>query len=118
MHARTCCHRQIRAFRRPGRPWHGWPCGLGKTRRPVSDRPARVLKSLASRATSTPARRNLPARDDPPAPAGRAGPRGNGQESYHRFSSASLDKDMNDYSRTARVLVVEDDEDIAQALQR
>jgi two-component system response regulator MprA len=25
---------------------------------------------------------------------------------------------MNDYSRAARVLVVEDDEDIAQALQR
>jgi two-component system response regulator MprA len=39
-------------------------------------------------------------------------------ESYHRFTSRRLHKDMNDFTRTARVLVVEDDEDIAQALQR
>jgi two-component system, OmpR family, response regulator MprA len=45
----------------------------------------------------------------PPEPA---------SESYHRFTSRRLHKDMNDFTRTARVLVVEDDEDIAQALQR
>jgi DNA-binding response OmpR family regulator len=39
-------------------------------------------------------------------------------ESYHRFTRGHLHKDMNDFSRAPRVLVVEDDEDIAQALQR
>jgi DNA-binding response OmpR family regulator len=37
---------------------------------------------------------------------------------YHRFTRGDLHKDMNDFSRAPRVLVVEDDEDIAQALQR
>jgi DNA-binding response OmpR family regulator len=37
---------------------------------------------------------------------------------YHRFTRSYLHKDMNDFSRAPRVLVVEDDEDIAQALQR
>jgi two-component system, OmpR family, response regulator MprA len=37
---------------------------------------------------------------------------------YHRFSADSYIKTMNDFSRAPRVLVVEDDEDIAQALQR
>jgi two-component system, OmpR family, response regulator MprA len=39
-------------------------------------------------------------------------------EPYHRFSAYSYIKMMNDFSRAPRVLVVEDDEDIAQALQR
>jgi DNA-binding response OmpR family regulator len=39
-------------------------------------------------------------------------------EPYHRFTRGDLHKDMNDFSRAPRVLVVEDDEDIAQALQR
>jgi len=39
-------------------------------------------------------------------------------EPYHRFTRGYLHKDMNDFSRAPRVLVVEDDEDIAQALQR
>jgi DNA-binding response OmpR family regulator len=46
---------------------------------------------------------------DLPEPA--AGP-------YHRFRADGYIKTMNDYSRAPRVLVVEDDEDIAQALQR
>ena len=37
---------------------------------------------------------------------------------YHRFSARRYIKTMNDFSRAPRVLVVEDDEDIAQALQR
>ncbi len=39
-------------------------------------------------------------------------------EPYHRFTPGSYIKTMNDFSRAPRVLVVEDDEDIAQALQR
>jgi two-component system, OmpR family, response regulator MprA len=38
--------------------------------------------------------------------------------SYHRFRAGVYTKAMNDFARAARVLVVEDDEDIAQALQR
>ena len=37
---------------------------------------------------------------------------------YHRFSGQYYTHDMNEYARAPRVLVVEDDEDIAQALQR
>ena len=37
---------------------------------------------------------------------------------YHRFSAPRYIKTMNDFSRAPRILVVEDDEDIAQALQR
>src|SRR5437773_339770 len=37
---------------------------------------------------------------------------------YHRFSGHYYTHDMNEYARAPRVLVVEDDEDIAQALQR
>src|SRR6185437_1300011 len=37
---------------------------------------------------------------------------------YHRFSARRYLKTMDDFSRAPRVLVVEDDEDIAQALQR
>ncbi len=37
---------------------------------------------------------------------------------YHRFTPCDYIKTMNDFSRAPRVLVVEDDEDIAQALQR
>lgn len=39
-------------------------------------------------------------------------------EPYHRFSARRYIKTMNDFSRAPRILVVEDDEDIAQALQR
>ena len=59
----------------------------------------RLLVVLIFRATSTPNRRDLP---------------------YHRLSASRYIKNllMNDFSRAPRVLVVEDDEDIAQALQR
>ncbi len=51
--------------------------------------------------------RNFDANPPEPAP-----------EPYHRFSANSYIKTMNDFPRAPRVLVVEDDEDIAQALQR
>ncbi len=47
-----------------------------------------------------------------------AGPAEPAPGPYHRFSARRYIKTMNDFSRAPRVLVVEDDEDIAQALQR
>ncbi len=48
-----------------------------------------------------------------------ANPSDPAQSAYHRFSADRYtDTYMNDFSRAPRVLVVEDDEDIAQALQR
>jgi DNA-binding response OmpR family regulator len=62
--------------------------------------PGGAFEQEPSRATSTPAARNLP------------------RGLTIALHEATYIKTMNDFSRAPRVLVVEDDEDIAQALQR
>jgi two-component system, OmpR family, response regulator MprA len=87
------------------------PNARGRPRRRARGR-ARALRAAGERRAGARLRggvitRNFDAKAPEPAP----GP-------YHRFSARKYIKTMNDFSRAPRVLVVEDDEDIAQALQR
>jgi DNA-binding response OmpR family regulator len=76
-------------------------------RRPIDDRRAGDRRA-GERLRVLAIARNFDASCREPAP----GP-------YHRFTDPHLHKEaMTDFSRAPRVLVVEDDEDIAQALQR
>ena len=106
--------RQQRSEQRQPRPWLGSAGARARARlgararaSPRGARRGALACAWHTSPTSTPSARNLP-----------AALRIYAFWPYHRFSARRYIKTMNDFSRAPRVLVVEDDEDIAQALQR